>query len=186
MSERFSVIRDTRHLQLLFVLLMAAGVVAFYVRAQFVPKSFGERGPYRAEALDEIASLPHFLSSDASCIQCHQAVHDERKDSPHIAVLCMHCHGNGRQHMAQAIKAKESPELTLDRAKPWDNNFVTSIDLFITKDKAICLSCHQRVVGMPKTFRAIDPDKHLEEQGASDAASPEACFECHSGHSPGI
>lgn len=186
MSERFSVVRDTRHLQLLFLLLVVAGVIGFFVRDRFVPKSFGTRGPYRAEALDEVAALPHFLSSDASCIQCHQAVHEERKDSPHLAVRCMHCHGNGREHIAQALKAKVSPELKLEPAKAWDKSFVSQIDLFITKDKAICLSCHQRVVGMPATFRAIDQTKHLEEQGASDVTSPDVCFECHSGHSPGI
>jgi nitrate reductase cytochrome c-type subunit len=76
--------------------------------------------------------------------------------------------------------------LKLEPAKAWDKSFVSQIDLFITKDKAICLSCHQRVVGMPSTFRAIDPTKHLEEQGAADVSSPDVCFECHSGHSPGI
>ncbi len=186
MSGSFHPIRDTRHLQLLALILVVAGGLAFFARGQFVPKSFGSQGPYRAEARDEIAALPHMLSSDASCVQCHQSVHDERKDSPHSAVRCFHCHGNGRQHIAQATKAKSSPELVLDPAKPWDGSYLSAIDLFITKDKAICLSCHQKVVGMPANFRSIDEKKHLEEQGASDAANVETCFECHSGHSPGI
>jgi hypothetical protein len=186
MSAPFSLLRDTRHLQLLAIVLLVAGSLAIVIRNRIVPQDFGERGPYPSRALADNAALPHFLSSDASCLKCHESVHEERKDSPHVAVLCMHCHGNGREHIAQAIKAATSPDLKIPAAQPWDGDFLTKIDLFITKDRAICLSCHQKVVGMPAGFRAIDAASHLEEQGASDAESPEACFECHTGHSPGI
>ncbi len=182
----FSLLRDTRHLQILAVLILAVGAGAVFLRGQLVPADYGQHGPYRGAALQEESSRPHFLTSDANCLKCHQSVHEERKDSPHTAVRCMHCHGNGHEHMAVAQKAVTAPETKIAPASGWDGNFLTELDLFITKDRAICLSCHQKVVGMPDSFRAIVVDQHLEEQGATDAASPDVCFECHTGHSPGI
>lgn len=186
MSAPFSLLRDTRHLQILAVLILAAGGGAFVLRSQLVPSDFGQQGPYRAAALAEEKALPHTFSSDASCLKCHQSVHDERKESPHVAVRCMQCHGNGRDHIALAEKALTAPETTIPPASAWDGDFLTKLDLYVTKDRAMCLSCHQKVVGMPASFRSIEVAKHLEEQGATDAASPDVCFECHTGHSPGI
>lgn len=186
MTVRFSFLRDTRHLQVLFLLLLTGGVCVAFVRAQLVPESYGQHGSYRGEALNELAALPHVLTSDTACLKCHEKIQEERAESPHTAVRCMHCHGNGHAHMAQALTAAASPDATLDPAKPWDGKHLSSVDLFITRDRAICLSCHQKVVGMPKDFRAIDVNMHLEEQGAENREGADVCFECHTGHSPGI
>ncbi|MFO0975580.1 MAG: hypothetical protein U0996_04240 [Planctomycetaceae bacterium] len=183
MSERISIFRDTRHLQILAVLIAAAGAGAFWVRGQLVPPDWGKSGPYRESALAQIASDPHILTADNKCLKCHESVHEERKDSPHVAVRCMHCHGNGHEHMKVAEKGDyKKPETPA----AWDNKFPSKVDLFVTKDRAICLSCHMKVLGMPESFKSIDVAKHLEEQGAENVASPEVCFECHTGHSPGI
>ena len=186
MIASFSLLRDTRHLQILALLILAAGGGAFFLRNQMVPAGFGQEGPYRVAALTEEKALPHSFSSDASCLKCHESVHEERKDSPHLAVRCMHCHGNGREHIALAEKALTAPDTKIPPASAWDGDFLTKLDLFVAKDRAMCLSCHQKVVGMPTAFRAIEVAKHLEEQGATDADSPDVCFECHTGHSPGI
>jgi nitrate reductase cytochrome c-type subunit len=88
--------------------------------------------------------------------------------------------------MAHAEKAAADPSVTIEKAKPWDGDFFTTLDLFITKDRATCLSCHEKVVGMPANFRSIDVKSHLADQGAENIDSPDVCFECHTGHSPGI
>ena len=62
------------------------------------------------------------------------------------------------------------------------HNFQTDVDLYITKDRATCLACHQAVVGMPKDFKKINLAQHLEDEGAEEPNSPETCFECHEGH----
>ena len=81
-----------------------------FVRSQMVPTDYGQRGPYRTSALAEIASQPSVLQSDTTCLKCHTDVEEERSESPHAAVRCFHCHGNGRQHIADAEKAAEFPE----------------------------------------------------------------------------
>ncbi|MEZ6061361.1 MAG: hypothetical protein R3C19_13535 [Planctomycetaceae bacterium] len=178
--------RDARHLRILAVLIVAAGAGALFVRSQIVPPAFGERGPYRAAALEENAAFPSVLQADAKCLSCHAEVQEERAESPHQAVLCMHCHGNGRQHMADAALAAEDPDHAIPPAEEWDGDFLTKADLFITHDRATCLSCHMSVVGMPSNFRSINVAEHLEEQGAEDIESSSVCFECHTGHSPGF
>lgn len=186
MSAQLLFSRDTRHLRWLVVLIALGGAGALFVRSQLVPEAFGERGPYRAAALGEIESHPSVLSADANCLKCHTEVQEERAESPHKAVLCMHCHGNGHEHIAAATKAEQSPDHPIPPAEEWDGDFRTKIDLFITQDRSTCLSCHQAVVGMPKDFRSINVAEHLEEQGAEEVNSKNVCFECHAGHSPGI
>ncbi len=178
--------RDTRHLQILLVLIVLVGAVAWFIRSKMIPLSYGQLGAYRAEALNEIAAQPSKLQSDATCLQCHEDVQEERADSPHVAVHCMHCHGIGQNHVAQARSAAKSRELVVSPAEEWDGDFATMIDLFITEDRATCLACHQEVVGMPETFRKINVKEHLGEQEAEDVGSANVCFECHSGHSPGL
>jgi len=178
--------RDARHLRVLVVLIAIGGVGAFFIRSLMIPEAFGKRGPYRAAALEQVASRPSMLQSDAACLKCHSDVQEERSESPHAAVGCMHCHGNGHEHMAAATKAESTSGFEIPPAQEWDGDFRTKLDLFITQDRATCLSCHTRVVGMPDTFRSINVAEHLEEQGAEEVNGKNVCFECHAGHSPGI
>ena len=186
MSGPFSLLRDTRHLQAVALGLIVLGGALLAARSHLIPKSFGEHGPYRGDALREIAAQQPVLTSDTNCLKCHESVHEERAESPHKDVACLHCHGNGHEHMAQAEKAAADSSITIEKAKPWDGDFFTKLDLFITKDRATCLSCHEKVVGMPASFRSIDVKSHLADQGAENIDSPDVCFECHTGHSPGI
>ncbi len=186
MNSRLLWSRHTRHLRVLVFLITVGGASALFVRSQLVPKAFGDRGPYRAAALEQIASQPSRLSSDSDCLKCHSKVQEERAESPHKAVRCMHCHGNGHEHIAAAIQAAGTPGHVIPPAGEWDGDFHSKMDLFITQDRATCLSCHTSVVGMPSSFRSIDVVKHLEEQGAENVNDKNVCFECHTGHSPGI
>ncbi|HIF30929.1 MAG: hypothetical protein ABGX22_19935 [Pirellulaceae bacterium] len=173
---------DTRHLWILLVLIAAVGGGFLAVRGRMVPESFGQHGPYRAEALTEIASQPSVFQADSVCHECHQDVQEERAESLHKAVRCTHCHGLGREHVVRARKAAESPGFAIDPAAEWDGSFLTDIDLFTTHDRKTCLVCHEAVVGMPEDFRKINVAEHLEEMEASEPTSREACFECHGGH----
>lgn len=186
MKTPFSFFRDTRHIQILLLLLLIAGGGAAALRSQLIPKSFGQQGPFRAEALERNAGLRRVHPSDASCVRCHQAVHDERAESPHQAVRCFHCHGIGQEHIQQAEKALTSTASPVNPASEWDHLFPSRVDLFTTKNRAICLSCHESVVGMPANFRAIVVKEHLETQGAENPEHEDVCLECHNGHSPGL
>jgi len=178
--------RNTRHLRILMLLIFTGGGGAFFVRSQMIPADYGQDGPFRHAALAQIAAHPSVLQSDTTCLKCHTNVEEERSESPHAAVRCLHCHGNGKQHIAEATKAAEFPEHAIPSAKKWDGDFRTHTDLFITHDRATCLSCHTSVVGMPESFLSINVAEHLEEQGAEEINSKNVCFECHEGHSPGL
>ena len=174
--------RDAFHLWVLFFLIVTGGSGLLWVRNQMVPETFGQQGPYRAAALDEIKAKRSVLVADTVCLQCHVDVKKERAESLHKTVSCFHCHGLGREHVALAQKAAKSPGLSVPPSKKWDGNFMTHIDLYITKDKAICLVCHEKRVGMPKNFKKINVAEHLKEQEAEKPKSRESCFECHGGH----
>jgi decaheme cytochrome c component MtrC/MtrF-like protein len=175
-------IRNTRHLWILGSLLAAGGTGLYFARERMIPESYGNSGPYRAAALAELAARPSVMQADSNCLKCHTKVGEERVETLHKAVRCVHCHGLGREHIAEAEKGAKTPGSSITKARPWDGDFKTAIDLYITKDKATCLSCHEAVVGMPKDFHKINSKAHLEEMGAKEPARRETCFECHGPH----
>jgi hypothetical protein len=134
--------------------------------------------------LAEEAAIRSVFQSDATCHECHEDVKEERAESLHQSVRCFHCHGVGREHVAQARRAAETPDAEIDPAQEWDGDFMTDIDLYVTNNRKTCLVCHESKVGMPADFRQIVVAEHLEEQGASEPESVEVCFECHDGHDP--
>jgi uncharacterized protein with PIN domain len=178
--------RDNRHLVVLGSLLAVGGLVFKVATTQLVPKTFGDKGPYRAAALDELASKkPMTMPSDAQCLSCHADVGEERKEALHKEVACFHCHGVGTQHMEEARKvaaAGGAPSTAYRPAEQWDGNFLTKQDLYVTKDRKACLSCHESVVGMPKEFSQIVVLEHLKEEEAEHPESATVCSECHDGH----
>lgn len=173
---------DTRHLWALGAFLAAGGLVGMVVRRELVPDDFGRKGPYRASALADVAARPSLFQADATCHACHEEVQHERAGKAHEAVRCSHCHGYGVEHVATAKRAAADPSVSLPPAAPWDGDFLTKLDLYVTKDRATCLACHTAVVGMPADFKKIDVAVHLEEQGASEPFAKDTCFECHGGH----
>ncbi len=177
---------ETKHLWILLSILLLGGIVFLNLRSRLIPESYGDRwgryGPYRAAALAEIAAQPSMLLADSVCHQCHEEVEQERADSKHVTVRCIHCHGLAREHVTLAQAASKSSKATLPPAQKWDGDFMSKIDLYVTKDRATCLVCHESTVGMPEWFQKIDVAEHLEEMGAEEPKSKETCFECHGGH----
>jgi len=177
---------DTKHLWILLALLVLGGVAAWEARSWMVPDTYGDLmgryGPYRAAALEQIAARPSVIIADSVCHECHQDVEEERTDSKHATVRCIHCHGLARKHVAQAQAAAKSPDATIAPAQEWDGDPLTKIDLYITQDRATCLVCHEENVGMPEWFQKINVEEHLDDQGAEEPDSKETCFECHGGH----
>ncbi|MCA9262278.1 MAG: hypothetical protein KDA60_00455 [Planctomycetales bacterium] len=176
-----SFFRDTRHLWILLVLVALVGWGALTVRGMMVPESFGRQGPYRDTALDEIASRPSVLQTDSVCHECHEDIQEERAESRHVTVRCVHCHGRATEHVILARQA-ESSDGEVTPAAEWDGNFLTDQDLYIARNRKVCLVCHEQAVGMPEDFQKIIVAEHLEEQGASEPESIETCFECHGPH----
>lgn len=175
---------DTRHLRILLVLIVLLGTAVSLVRSQLVPASFGVHGPYRDQALADAKSRPSRFQADATCLSCHESVREERAEAVHSVVGCVHCHGLGTEHVKLARRAVQSPDesLAIPPAAEWDGDFLTSLDLYVTQDRATCLVCHRSTPGMPSDFQQINIAEHLRDNEASEPTSRGVCFECHGGH----
>ncbi len=177
---------ETRHLWFLCLLLVFCGGILLAIRSQLVPATFGDRsgryGPYRHAALAELRAKASVLISDSVCHQCHQDIAKERAGAKHKTVRCIHCHGLSQKHVVAARTAAATPGTVIPSAEEWDGNFLTKVDLYITRDRATCLVCHGSVVGMPEGFQKIQLAEHLEDMGAEEPESRNVCFECHGGH----
>lgn len=174
--------RDTRHLWALATILAAAAGGLVVLRTALRPATYGDTGPYRAASLAENAALPSVFQADAICHECHADVEKERAGTLHEAVRCVHCHGRALEHVALARRAHDDSAVTVVPAAVWDGDFLTKQDLFISRDLATCMACHEAVVGMPADFKKIVLAAHLEEQGATDPTARDSCLECHGPH----
>ena len=194
---------ETIHLWILLTLIIAGGVGYIFASKQMLPETYGDLsdryGPYRAAALDTLKQQPkdsiRFIA-DKVCHECHQSVHEERAEAKHMTVSCVHCHGHATQHVELALAAVDNEKAKIPAVHIWDDESDSNAtmaevfakhDLITTEHKTVCLSCHERVVGMPEDFQSIitvlgHVDNHLEEQGADGPLAFNTCFECPSGH----
>ncbi len=154
--------KDNRHLWRLGSLLALVVCGFLGIRSLAIPDSFGRDGPYRGEALTEIAHRKVAVPPVSACIKCHEEVGATAAESPHKKVHCRECHGIAAEH-ARTEKIA---------------------DLVSLKDRAICAICHSKLVGRPADFPQIDIAAHLEEQEPEEPGSPAVCFECHEPHDP--
>ena len=93
-----SIFKDAGHL-FRFAALFVVGTLTFLgIRGFFVPKSFGEYGHYRGNAIGEIAARPIHYAGHQACETCHTDVVDEKKDGKHAQVNCEACHGPLAKH----------------------------------------------------------------------------------------
>lgn len=172
---------EIRHLIILLIGIVAGGIGFQAVRTRLIPETFGEQGPYRTAVLKTIMDQPSFFQADAVCHECHDEVREERADSLHVNVACVHCHGPAVKHVAQARKAEKDGS-AIDPPQEWDGKYPSAVDLYKSKDRRSCLVCHESVIGMPEDFKKIEVAAHLEDMGAENPESREVCAECHGNH----
>src|SRR3954452_21457582 len=93
-----SVFKDAGHL-FRFAALFVVGTLTFLgIRGFFVPKSFGEYGHYRGNAIVEVAARPIHYAGSQACETCHTDVVDKKKDGKHALLNCEACHGPLAKH----------------------------------------------------------------------------------------
>ncbi|MBU1319201.1 MAG: hypothetical protein KKG33_01080 [candidate division Zixibacteria bacterium] len=83
-------------LAILFAAALAALIVA---RQLLVPDSFGEYSHYRADAVDEIASLDISYAGSNACFDCHDDIFEIKQESNHSGLTCEVCHGPAAEHV---------------------------------------------------------------------------------------
>jgi hypothetical protein len=152
-----SVFKDAGHLFRFAGLFVLAFLIFLVVRHYIVPKSFGQYGHYRGNAIGEIAQRPVKFAGHETCETCHSDVADKKKVGKHAHVNCEACHGALASHASA-----DDP---------------TAVRPVLPDTAVLCARCHTASAAKPKGFPQVDPANHYQ-------GTP--CKTCHSPHSPGI
>ncbi len=150
----------------LAVLFCLAGAVLLVVRHQFVPKTFGQLGHYRAAAVDDVAGQKIQFAGMQVCVECHTDEAEAKSKSFHRGLSCEVCHGPAAAHASAPDSVK--PE--------------------IPRDRATCLHCHSYLPSRPTGFpqiieRAHNPMKACvschNPHDPTPPEIPDGCSACH-------
>ena len=130
--------KDAGHLFRFAGLFVLAFIIFLVVRGFVVPKSFGQYGHYRGNAMSEIAAHPVKYAGHEACETCHTDKAEEKSKGKHAHVNCEACHG------ALAKHAEDPAAVT--PTKP---------------DTAVlCARCHTATAAKPKGFPQVNPTDH--------------------------
>lgn len=130
--------RDIEHLLRLAAVMLIALVAFVVLRAAVVPKSFGEYGHYRGNAIAELAARPIAHAGHQACEGCHTEVVDQKAQGKHSQLHCEVCHG------AQAKHAEDPASVT--PLKP--------------DTAVICARCHEANSAKPRSFPQVASAEH--------------------------
>lgn len=131
-------LKDVEHLLRLAAVFVVGILIFLFARAQFVPKSFGQYGHYRGNALKEIASREPKFAGHQACEDCHTDVVDLKKTGKHAGVNCEACHGPLGNHAADpAAVVPQLPDTGV-----------------------LCAKCHEANLAKPASFPQVDTKDH--------------------------
>lgn len=144
------------------VVFAAVGGIGKYL---LTPKSFGTHGHYRADAIEEEASLEIRQWTNASCMTCHQHEALIHLKGLHRTISCEFCHSAYADHVKDGKNVAAMP---------------------VKKDQEIrvlCLRCHNRAIqARPKqVIKTVVMPEHLESQKVKIT---HICNQCHNVHAP--
>ena len=142
-------LKDTEHLLRLAAVFIVGFSLFLLARTYFVPKSFGQYGHYRANALQEISAREPRYAGHATCEECHSDVLDVKKAGKHAGVNCEACHGPQAKHAADpASVIPQLPDTGVLCARCHEANLAkpAAFPQVVTKDHmgdVKCNTCHQ-------------------------------------------
>jgi hypothetical protein len=146
-----NVFKDAGHLFRLAALFLVAFLAFLGIRGLLVPRSFGQYGHYRGDAMAEIAARPVNFAGHQTCETCHTDVLEIKKDGRHARVNCEACHGPQAKHADDPASVKPAK---LDTA-------------------VLCLRCHAMNSAKPVSFPQVAADH-------SNGLACDACHQPHS------
>jgi hypothetical protein len=130
--------KDAGHLFRLAGVFVAGIVLFLIIRGFLVPKSFGEYGHYRGNAIAELAARPVKFAGHQTCETCHADVLEKKKDGRHAHVNCEACHGPLAGHADDPTSVTPAK---LDTAM-------------------LCARCHEENAAKPKSFPQVATAEH--------------------------
>jgi len=144
--------QDAGHLFRVAAVFLVGFVLFLIVRGVLVPRSFGQYGHYRGNAIGEIAALPISYAGHQVCEGCHTDVADLKSKGVHKGVSCESCHGPLAKHADDPASVQP---VKLDTAK-------------------LCVRCHEANLAKPKNFPQVASGDH------SGGAPCDSCHQPHS------
>jgi len=148
-------------------ILFAIGAVALLsVRQRLVPKSFGELGHYRADAVKAAAGQPIRYAGAEACAECHDDVAELKGGSYHRGVSCEICHGPAAAHVQDAGENKP----------------------VVPRERKACLYCHGYLPSRPTGFPQVIEKVHNPMEPCMGCHNPHdpkppripsSCSACH-------
>jgi hypothetical protein len=135
-------------------------------RLVLVPRTFGDKGHYRAAATDSIMQLPMHYAGHDVCTMCHAQVAQTKAASFHRGVACEVCHGPASDHLANPMQVKPPAP----------------------RDRSFCPRCHAFDAARPSGFPQIDTTQHNpgipcfmchRPHDPTPPHPPESCAACH-------
>jgi uncharacterized CHY-type Zn-finger protein len=130
--------KGSGHLFRVAFVFVAGSIAFFIVRAILVPRTFGEYGHYRGDAIREIAAQPVAFAGHQACETCHTDVVEVKTGGKHAHVNCEACHGPLEKH---AEDPGNVPPAKLDTA-------------------VLCVRCHGANGARPKNFPQVNAEEH--------------------------
>jgi len=130
--------QDSGHLFRLAAVFLAGIVVFVVARSFLIPRSFGQYGHFRGDAIREIAAKPVVYAGHQTCEACHADVMEVKEKGKHARVACESCHGPLAAHADDPGSIQ--PE-KLDTA-------------------VLCVRCHEANSAKPKWFPQVVSAEH--------------------------
>ena len=155
-----------RQVTTLLIFFLILGGLLVLARHYFVPKSFGELGHYRADAIQANTDRPLVYAGREVCAACHPEIAEMHGQARHKTVACEVCHGAAAAHA-------ESPSEFKPPAP---------------RQRGYCPLCHGYDPSRPTGFPQIDPVAHNPVQPCITCHNPHApvppqvpqeCSACH-------
>lgn len=152
----------------LLIVLVSIGVLTaggLLFKQLLLPDSFGDYGPYRADAIREAAQVPIRHGTNAPCFNCHLYEAKIHKNGRHQTISCEFCHGTFADHIADNKKIGTLP---------------------VKKEKEIttlCLRCHNTEIKArhEEVIKTVAMPDHLKNQNVKITHT---CNQCHHVHAP--
>ena len=127
--------KQVKRLLLIFILIIGLFIL---VRHLLIPDSFYKYGPYRGDAVNEIASRVPKYQGVKTCATCHDSLYAAKSKNAHKGISCETCHGPGDKHV-------QDPATNILN-KPSEREF--------------CGKCHMKNIARPAFLKQIDITKH--------------------------
>ncbi|MFQ6045670.1 MAG: cytochrome c3 family protein [Gemmatimonadales bacterium] len=135
-------------------------------RYYLVPDTFGEKGHYRAAAIDSVLVHPRKYAGHHECAVCHAQINERRVAGNHRGVACEVCHGPALNHANAPLDTKPPAP----------------------RERSFCILCHSYNPSRPTGFPQIDPISHNplspcmnchDPHEPEPPVVPEECSACH-------